>query len=184
MWCRFSRWVRRYKSIMYVANMLKDISIMIIPSRHVSTTIWIMHINMTRWHKHGKMRSIYHIGIIRLRSGQIICVSYLWVGIEGWHDDAIVIDPHPIMSHGRRRSIPQRSRKNVLTHFSVEAWTWESFRDDDQWATPWLTHTIWAWLSWSTIWSFRENQSIQFTKPDGLVLTDLVFTGGIRRWRR
>jgi hypothetical protein len=105
-WCRFSQWVRRYKSIMYVANMLKDISIMITPFRHVSTTIWIMHINMIRWYRHDNMRSIYHIGIICLRSGQIICVSYLWIGIEGWHDDVVVVDPHPIMGHGRRRSIP------------------------------------------------------------------------------
>jgi hypothetical protein len=40
---------------MYVANMLKDISIMITLSRHVNTTIWIVHINilddvgMTTW---------------------------------------------------------------------------------------------------------------------------------------
>jgi hypothetical protein len=67
------------------------------------------------------MRSIYHIDIIRYRSGQIICVSYLWVSIEGWHDGIIVIDPHPIMSHGWRRSIPQHSRQNVLTHFSTDA---------------------------------------------------------------
>jgi hypothetical protein len=33
---------------MYVANMLKGISIMITSSRHVSTTILIVHINMTR----------------------------------------------------------------------------------------------------------------------------------------
>jgi hypothetical protein len=116
MWCRFSRWVRRYKSIMYVANVLKDISIMITPSRHVSTTIWIVHINMTRWHMNGNMRSIYHIGIIRLRSGQIIYVLYLWVRVEGWYDGVVVVDPYPIMSHGRRRLIPQWSRQNVLTY--------------------------------------------------------------------
>jgi hypothetical protein len=33
---------------MHAANMLKYISTMITPSRHVSTTIWIVHINMTR----------------------------------------------------------------------------------------------------------------------------------------
>jgi hypothetical protein len=82
------------------------------------------------------MRSIYHIGIIGLRSGQIICVSYHWVGVDGWHDGVVVVvvvvvDLYPIMSHGRRRSIPQRSRQNVLTHFSVEAQTWEYFREDD-----------------------------------------------------
>jgi hypothetical protein len=80
---------------------------------------------------HGNMRSIYHIGIIRLRSGQIICVSYLWVFIEGWHDGVVVVDPHPIMSHGQRRLIPQWSCQNVLTHFSIEVRTWEYFREDD-----------------------------------------------------
>jgi hypothetical protein len=30
---------------------------------------------------------------------------------------------------------------------------------------------------------FRENQSIQFTKPDGSILADSAFTGGVR-WRR
>jgi hypothetical protein len=49
-----------------------------------------------------------------LRSGQIIYVSYLWVGVDGWHDGVVVVDLHPIMSHGRRRSIPQRSHQNVL----------------------------------------------------------------------
>jgi hypothetical protein len=38
---------------------------------------------------------------------QIIHESYLWVGIDGWHDDVVVVDLHPIMSHGWRRSIPQ-----------------------------------------------------------------------------
>jgi hypothetical protein len=46
------------------------------------------------------MRSIYHIGTILLRSGQIIYVSYLWIGVEGWHDGVVVVDLRPIMSHG------------------------------------------------------------------------------------
>jgi hypothetical protein len=52
------------------------------------------------------MRSIYHIGILRLRSGQIICISYLWVGVDGWHDGVIVVDPHPIMSMVREDRFP------------------------------------------------------------------------------
>jgi hypothetical protein len=55
---------------------------------------------------HDNMTSIYHIGIIRLRSGQIICISYLWIDVEGWHDGVVVVDLHPIMSHGQRRSSP------------------------------------------------------------------------------
>jgi hypothetical protein len=101
MWCRFSRWVRSYKSIMYIANMLKDISIMITPSIHVSTIIWIVDINMTRWRMHSNMRSIYHIGIMCLRIGQIIYVSYPWVGVDGWHDGVVVIDTHPIIVTSR-----------------------------------------------------------------------------------
>jgi hypothetical protein len=88
------------------------------------------------------MRYIYHIGIIHLRSGQIICVSYLWVGVDGWQDDIVVVDPHPIMSHGQRRSMSHRSRQNVLTHFSVEARTLEYFREGDQRAMSWLTHMV------------------------------------------
>jgi hypothetical protein len=42
------------------------------------------------------------------------------LGIDGWQDDVIVVDLHPIMSHGWRISIPQRSHQNVLTHFSVK----------------------------------------------------------------
>jgi hypothetical protein len=67
------------------------------------------------------MRPIYHIGIIRLRSEQIIYVSYLWVGLDGWNGGVGVVDPHPIMSHARRRSNPQWSNQNVFTPFSVEA---------------------------------------------------------------
>jgi hypothetical protein len=64
------------------------------------------------------MRSIYHIGIIRLRNGQIICVSYLWIAVDGWQDGGVVVDLHLIMSHGQRRLVPQRSHQNVLMHFS------------------------------------------------------------------
>jgi hypothetical protein len=78
------------------------------------------------------MRSIYHIGIIRLRSGQIICISYLWVGVDGSHNGVVVVDPHPIMSQGRRILILQRSHQNVLTHFSINVRTREYFREDDQ----------------------------------------------------
>jgi hypothetical protein len=67
-----------------------------------------------------------------LRSGQIICISYLWVGIEGWHDGVVVVDPHPIMSYDWRRSILQWSHQNVLTQFSVEERTHEYFRENDQ----------------------------------------------------
>jgi hypothetical protein len=88
------------------------------------------------------MRSIYQIGIIRLRSRKIICISYLWVGVDGWHDGRVIIDLHPIMSHGQRRLIPQRSRQNVLTHFSVKALTHEYLRENDQRVTPWLTRTV------------------------------------------
>jgi hypothetical protein len=49
----------------------------------------------------------------RITNMQIIHVSYLRVGIDGWHD-VVVVDPHPIMSHGWRRSIPQRNCQNVL----------------------------------------------------------------------
>jgi hypothetical protein len=31
----------------------------------------------------------------------VLYVSYLWVGVEGWHDGGVVVvDLHPIMSHG------------------------------------------------------------------------------------
>jgi hypothetical protein len=46
------------------------------------------------------------------------------------------------MSHGRRRLIPQRSRQNVFTHFSFHVRTHESFRENHQWATPWLASTV------------------------------------------
>jgi hypothetical protein len=59
-------------------------------------------------------------------------VSYLWVGIDGWHNGVVVVDPHPIMSHGQRRLIPQWSHQNVLTHFMVEAQTQKYFRENDQ----------------------------------------------------
>jgi hypothetical protein len=36
----------------------------------------------------------------------MIYVLYLWVGVDGWHEGVVVVDPHPIMSHGRRSSIP------------------------------------------------------------------------------
>jgi hypothetical protein len=68
------------------------------------------------------------------------CVSYLRVGVDGWHDGVVVVDPRPIMRHGRRRSISQRSRQNILTHFLVEARTHEYFIEGDRRA--WLARTI------------------------------------------
>jgi hypothetical protein len=147
---------------------------------------WIRILLSIHWHVEWWELMMWSsmMGIIRLRSRQIICVSYLWVVVEGWHDIVVVVGPHPIMSHGRRKLISQWSRQNVLSHFKVEAWTQEYFKEDDQRAMPWLTHTVWAWSSWSVIWSFRVNQSTRFPKPDGLDLIDSVFADSACRWWR
>jgi hypothetical protein len=64
-----------------------------------------------------------------LQEWEIIYVSYLWADVDGWHDDVIVVHSHSIMSHDRGRLNPLWSHQNVLTHFSVEVWTHESFRE-------------------------------------------------------
>jgi hypothetical protein len=51
--------------------------------------------------------------IKRITNMQIIYALYLCVGIDGCHD-VVVVDLHPIMSYGWRRSIPQQSRQNVF----------------------------------------------------------------------
>jgi hypothetical protein len=55
--------------------------------------------------------------IKRITNRQIIRVSYLWVGIDGCHD-VVVIDLHPIMSHGRKS--PAESPKCVATRIRQE----------------------------------------------------------------
>jgi hypothetical protein len=82
------------------------------------------------------MRSIYDTGITHLSSGQIICVSYLRVGVDGKHDGVVIVLLHLIMSHDRSRSIRQRSHQNVFAHFSIDVRTPEFFRENDQRATP------------------------------------------------
>jgi hypothetical protein len=57
---------------------------------------------------------------------------YLCVGVDGWHDGVVVVDPHTIMSHDWRRSILQQSHQNVLTYFLVIVRTRESFGEGDQ----------------------------------------------------
>jgi hypothetical protein len=64
-------------------------------------------------------------------------------------------------SPSHNESWPEKVDSPVESPKCVDAlWTQEYFREDDQWAMPWLTLMVWAWSSWSTTWSFRENWSI------------------------
>jgi hypothetical protein len=72
----------------------------------------------------------------------------------------------------------------LFMQFSVEARTQEYFREGDQWATPWLTRTVWPWSIRNAIWSCSKNWSIRFTKLDALVLANLAFIGSARWWWR
>jgi hypothetical protein len=119
------------------------------------------------------MRSINHIGIIRMRSGQIICVSYLFIVVEVWHDGVVVVDPHPIMSHGRRRSIPQWSHQNVLTHFEHRN-TSERMTSE-----PCLGSPSWFELD-------RAGAQLEVSGKTGVseVLVDSAFAGGAHQQLR
>jgi hypothetical protein len=72
---------------------------------------------MPRWCMHDNMRSIYHIDIICMRSRQIICVSYIWIDIDEWHDGFVIVDLHPIMSMTREDWFPSWVTKMCLHTF-------------------------------------------------------------------
>jgi hypothetical protein len=130
------------------------------------------------------MRSIYHIGIIRLRNGQIICVSYLWIAVDGWQDGGVVVDLHLIMSHGQRRSVPQRSHQNVLMHFSSKREhksTLERMTNEPHLGSSARFELDRVGAQFEVL---EKNWSIRFPKLDGPVLVDSAFVGGARRRQR
>jgi hypothetical protein len=54
---------------------------------------------------------------------QIICVLYLWVGIDGWHYHVVVVvDLHPIMSYAGEDRFPSRITKMCSPHDTNRNW--------------------------------------------------------------